>query len=52
MSKKRNLKNLKSLMKNNLLKRNIEVSPIKFVKNTKNKITNFFEDYKKNKERR
>mgnify|MGYP001467416772 CR=1 FL=1 len=36
MPKKKNLKNLKSLMKNNFFKKNIKVSPTNFVNNNRN----------------
>ena len=49
--KKKNLKNFKSLIGDNLLKKKIKIIPKDLVKNTRNKITNFYEDYKKNKER-
>ncbi len=48
-TKKRKLKNLESLMGNYYQKKKIEVFPTDLFKNTKNKITNFYEDYKKNK---
>ena len=54
MSKKRikktNLKNIKSLIGSDIFKKKIEIVPKDLLKNTKNKFTNFYEDYKKNKE--
>ena len=49
--KKKNLKDLKSSLGINLTKKKIEIFPTNLLKNSKNKITNFFEDYKKNKEK-
>ena len=49
--KKENLKGFKSLIEEKLIKKKIEIIPKDLVKNTRNTITNFYEDYKKNKER-
>ena len=49
--KKRSLKNLKSFIGSEVFKKKIEVVPTDLLKNTKNKIKDFYEDYKKNKEK-
>ena len=49
--KNKKLKDFKSFLGKNFEIKNIGIDPLNLVEKTKSKITNFYEDYKKNKAR-